>query len=786
MLRPMRGVRRGRISNVRSVLLATAAAGALFAGTAAAQTIGDLPVRVPGAAAPGLPLDLRGPSPAPPVPSALTDEGLHNQSFYLEADTLVRDDKANRWTARGGVEARYQGRTLRAKSVVYDVASGVVTADGDVQVINVDGTGEYAQHMVLDDKMRAGFAEGFSARLPLNGKLAANVAIRRSETVEELDRAVFTPCDICTPDGAPINPTWSIQASQIIADQQRHLVYYRNAVIRIKGVPVFYAPVFFHPDPTAPRASGLLVPRVSFYTNERGTSYEQPILWVISPSQELLISPQINTKVNPFLNADWIKRFYSGLLDVRVGYTYEQDFDSNGTKFGPDTSRSYILANGEFNLTPNWSWGFTADRTSDPLLFQKYDIPSAYADHGLFLSDSQRLLSQLYVTRQDSDSYLSIAALDVQGLRTTDLNRTFPVVAPLVEGRWDAPFNVLGGRLQLIGDAVMLNFDESPVIPTLSGAYDRASGELNWLSTYTTPNGIRIQPFVDLRADAYDVSHLTTPARIDTVTQGLATGGVTVSWPFIRQAGATTIVLEPIAQLALSPNYNVNPNIPNEDDIVFQYDESNLFSPEKYNGFDLYEGGQRLNVGEEATFEWDGGLSANVVIGRTFRASATDVFPQKTGLDGTSSDWVVAVSATPMDGVSAFGRALVDDAFNVQRLELGVNYATQRVDGYIRYLDDNTQLTGAVRNLETGNEILVTKHWGFDLDAIRDIEINRWTLFDLGLLYKDDCIKVAVVYRHQSTVVGRLGESDSVFLRLTLATLGNQGYDDGFNNGMAR
>ena len=28
--------------------------------------------------------------------------------------------------------------------------------------------------------------------------------------------------------------------------------------------------------------------------------------------------------------------------------------------------------------------GFTADRTSDPLLFQKYDVPSAYADHGLF------------------------------------------------------------------------------------------------------------------------------------------------------------------------------------------------------------------------------------------------------------------------------------------------------------------------------------------------------------------------------------------------------------------
>ncbi|HLK24408.1 MAG TPA: LPS assembly protein LptD [Caulobacteraceae bacterium] len=780
----MRVDRSGRIRLFGSILFATASATVwLVASAAAAQSIGQLPVRIPGQAAPGLPIDLQGPPTPAPVPKQLTDDGLHDRGFYLEADTLIRNDKTNRWTARGGVEARYQGRTLRADSVVYDVATGVVTADGDVQIINADDTAEYAKHVVLDDKMRAGFAEAFSARLPLNGKIAAAVAVRRSATVEELDRAVFTPCDICADDGRQEQPTWSIQASTVIEDQQRHLVYYRNAIIRIKGLPVFFAPVLFHPDPTAPRASGLLVPRVSFYTKERGTSYEQPILWVINPSTELLFSPQINSKVNPFLNLDWRERFYSGALDVRAGYTYEADFDSNGRKFGPEQSRAYILANGQFDLSANWSWGFTADRTSDPLLFQKYDVPSAYADHGLFLSDSQRLLSQIYVTRQDQDSYLQLAALDVQGLRVTDNNRTFPLVAPFVEGRWDAPFNVLGGRLQLVGNAVMLNFDESPVAPTLSGAYDRASGELNWLSTYTTANGIRAQPFLDLRADVFDVRNLTLPTRSATVTQGLATGGVTVSWPFIRQAGGTTIVLEPIAQIALSPDYNANRNIPNEDDVIFEYDESDLFSPEKFNGFDLYEGGQRLNLGGEATFEWGDGLSANLVFGRTFRAQRTNVFPQRTGLDGTASDWVIAAEATPIDGVSAFGRALINDALSIERVEVGVNYATARIDGYFRYLDDNTQITGPVRNLETGNEILVTRHWGFDLDAIRDIEINRWTLVDFGILYKDDCVKVAVVYRHQSTVVGRLGESDSVFLRLTLATLGGQAYDEGLNNG---
>lgn len=777
----MGGVRRTRNGTIRSSLCGGVALAFLFASGALAQTVTELPVRVPGSPTPALPLDVH--KPAPPAPTlSQTDDGLGDQGVYLEADTLVRDDKANRWTAAGKVEARYQGRTLRSNSLTYDTAAGVVTADGDVQLINADGSAEFAQHMVLDDKMRAGFARVFSAQLPVNqhitAKFAADVAIRRSETVEQLNRAIFTPCPICAKNGASIEPTWSIQADTIIEDHQRHLVYYRNATIRVKGVPVAFTPFLSHPDPDAPRASGLLIPQISI-TGKRGPSYQQPVLWVSSPSQDLTFSPQINTKVNPFLAMTWRDRFYSGEIDARVGYTYERDFNGNGTKFGPATSRSFILANGQFDLTPDWTWGFTADRTSDPLIFDKYDIPSAYADHGLFMSDSQRLLSQLYVTRQDDNSYLSIAALDVQGLRTTDSNRTFPTIAPLAEFRYDAPSNILGGNLRLIGNAVLLNFDESPVIPTVSGYDDRASAEADWIRTFTTPGGVRIEPFAQGRVDVYGLSNMTTAAKTQSVTQGLFTGGVTVSYPLIRQFGSTTIVLDPIAQLALSPDYKVNPAIPNMDDVVFEYDETNLFSPEKFNGFDLYDGGQRLNVGGEASFQWGDGLNANVLLGRTFRAQTTNVFPTKTGLNSNASDWVIAADSTPVDGLSFFGRALVNDTAGLERLELGANFATTRVNGYVRYLDDNTQITGPVRNFEMGSETFVTQHWGFDFDAIRDIQVNKWTLVDLGLVYKDDCIKVAVIYRRQNTVVGALGASDAVFLRLTLATLGDQGYNNG-------
>jgi LPS-assembly protein len=777
----MRGVWRARSHAGKLGLLGGAVVVLAFAAQAQAQTATDLPVRWPDSPAPLPASEAPRPKPPPPAPPPGPD-GLGQDGFYLEADTLTRDDRNDTWTAQGQIEARYQGHVLRADKLTYDVAKGVVTADGHAQVLNPDGTAVSGDHIVLDDKMRAGFVRGFAAREQQNITFAADVAIRRSQTVNELNRAIYTPCDICAANGSPVEPTWSIAASKVIEDHQRRLVLYRDAVLRVKGVPVFYAPVFWHPDPEAPRASGLLTPKIQF-NNKLGLSYEQPYLVVISPSEELIVSPQIDSKVNPLLNLDWTKRFYSGIVDARVGFTYEQDFDGHGHKFGTSTARSYILANGAFDLTKTWSWGFAAERTSDPLLFDKYDVANVYQDHGQFAADTQRLVSQLYATRQDSDSYLSINAVSFQGLRqvssgVTEDNHGFPIVAPLIEGRYDVPVDILGGRLRIMGSGVALSRNQT--LSTASGATDnsrRATAEADWLRSFTLSNGMRLEPFVNLRGDVYNINDLSVSDTADrTVSRGQATAGLDFSWPFIRQQGSNTIVLEPIAQLAISPKAKANADIPNEDSIVFQYDETNLFDPDKFPGYDLFDGGERLNLGGRATFDWGGGRNLQMLLGRTLRAETTNIFPSAGGLNRTTSDWVVAVDTTPIGGLSMFSRALLGDSFGVDRAEVGVDFAYQRARGYVRYDIDNTIPTAKINDIEYGGEVFATKHWGVSFAGIHDLRASDWRLRDVGVVYKDDCIRVEVVYQHQDTVEGRLGKSDAVFLRLTLATLADEGY----------
>jgi len=740
--------------------------------------------------------------PAPRNPPAAKPhaDGLQQDEMYMEADEVIREDKVKRTTANGNVEVRYNGRTLRADKLVYDDESGVVHAYGHIVVVNSDGTTQFANEMLLDDELRAGVALGFSARLQENVKIAAASAAKLNENAQELNQAIYTPCEICAANGSPKTPSWSISADRVVRDQKKRIVYYRNARFKLFGVSVAYLPIFWHADPKSPRNSGFLVPKASA-SNRRGFSYEQPYYWAISPSMDLTLSPQINSKVNPFLNGEFRKRFYSGEIDIRFGYTNERDFDGRGNEFGKQSDRSYILGRGAFQINDKWRWGFTAERTSDDLIFDKYEVGKVYESRGPYIADDRRLISQIYTVRQDDRSYFSLAAMSIQGLRpgafnpVTGLNsgendRIFPVIGPLVEGHYEAPGDVLGGRLRVHTSAVVLSREQSPTdlnarLPGLDSA--RATGELDWRTSYTSSGGLRVEPFVNLRADAYRVADILTgvgsATRKDNMGRGLATAGVDISYPVFKRTKDATIILEPVAQIAASPNAKQvvigrdatgAPVYLNEDSVAFEFDETTLFRPNKFPGYDLYEDGVRLNVAGRAAVQWDDGRSANFLLGRSLRTKENDVFSATSGLRAKDSDWIVAADAQPIKGVSMFARARLDnDNLNIHRLEAGVNAYNKHGNGFVRYLTDDSDINGVKqKNLDVGGEFYVGKNYGVSVYGNRDLQRDAWVIRDLGVFYRDDCLRVDVIYRREDTILGRLLPSNSVQLRLTLATLG--------------
>jgi len=800
--------------------------------------------------------------PAKPTTPA-PDDGLGPHDVYLEADDLIDDKLKSLVTAEGHVEVRYQGRTIRADKVVYNRVNGATHAFGHVVMITADGMITYAAEAELDDQFRAGLELGFSARLQDNVTIVANSAVHRNEMVNTFRQGRVTPCDICAADGSNKEPTFSIEAQTIVEDRNQEVIYYRHAVIRVKGIPILKLPFFWHADPTAQRVSGFLTPKIE-YSKRRGVSYEQPYLFALTPSSELIVDPQINTAVNPELNLHYREQFYSGLLDIRTGFTHDQLFDSHGDKFGADTDRSYILAKGAWSIDPRLTVGFGAEQVTDPTFFERYGVRQLFQDRGPFLTDTDRLISQVYATRQDSQSYFSVAAIDYQSIRDTvsneviqsyDTASAFPVVAPLVEGRYDPTSPFFGGQLRLLVNAVALTRNNpvisvtdptglnpagpQPFVPTgytvtstspcpvvlVGGKSEtlptrptnapsltytdsrRLTGEGDWRTDITLDDGMRFSPFLQARGDLYSIddgvlatgpNYATLEPSKSVIGRGTGTIGMDASWPFFRPLGSGSVILEPLIELAASPKAHLDPSIPNEDSASFTFDESTLFTINRFPGYDLYEGGARADVGGRATFDFGGGRGASILVGRVFRTEPDLVFNATSGLQGTSSDWVSAITITPLPGLSFFNRERNDaDTWKVHEEEAGVNLSFGRATLSMRYqynqngvvqlqcstttclspftgqqVINGTTVIGTTESAELSGTTYLTKHWGVFANITRDLQTRIFPVAQVGVFYQDECVRLDILYTHDETYSTVIGTSDAVTFRLTLATLG--------------
>lgn len=788
---------------------------------------------------------------APASPSV--DDGLGPNDVLLVADQLADDHTTTIVTADGHVELRSQGRTLRADKVLYNRTTGATHAYGHVVIVEADGSTTYASEAELDDQARAGLELGFSGRLANNVTIVAASSVRRNDEINTFHHARITPCDICAADGSPIQPTLSIEARTIVEDRAQQIIYYRHAVIRIRGVPVMVLPFFWQADPTADRRSGFLSPKVE-YSGRRGLSYEQPYLFSLSPYSELIVDPQFNQKVNPLLNIHYREQFNSGLLDVRAGVTEDKLFDNDG-KFGDNTVRSYLLAKGAWQLDPRFTTGFGIEQVTDPTFFQRYSVHQLYQDRGPFRTDTSRLLTQLYAVRQDSQSYISISALDYQSLRVTESDKVitssddssaFPIVGPLVEARYAPAAPVFGGQLRLQASAVELtrnnlvmsvadptglnpagpqsfvptvvaatatsaSYTITPTRPTDAASLTytssrRISGQGDWRTDITFDDGMRVSPFLQARGDLYSIDNgiLSTGTDYSTlvpaksfIARGQGTVGFDASWPFFRPLGGGSIILEPLVEAAVSPKGRLNPNIPNEDSASFEFDDTTLFTINRFSGYDLEEGGARMDVGGRATADFGGGRSASFTMGRVFRTENELVFNATSGLQGKQSDWITAFTITPLPGLSLFNRTRSDsDTWKVHADTAGVNLSLGRDSLSLRYNYDEsgveqvecststcvspnggTVLNGStvitrIQNAQISGTMYMTKHWGLWANVTRDVQNRLFPVSQLSLFYQDECMRLDILYTHDEIYGNVIGTSNSVILRLTLATLG--------------
>ncbi|MGB3179192.1 MAG: LPS assembly protein LptD [Albidovulum sp.] len=651
------------------------------------------------------------------LPAMAQDQAtLIADRVYLSADNTL--------TADGAVEVFYKGARLTAERVIYNKVTDELTITGPIRLTEGDDTLILADAAELSRDFRDGVLSG--ARLVLNQKLqlAAVELSRVGGRYTQLNRVVASSCEVCPSNPVPL---WEIRARRVVHDQQERQLYFDHAQFRVAGLPIFYVPHLRMPDPTLERSTGFLMPRFRT-TSSLGAGIKLPYFITLGDSRDLTLTPYVSNAKTRTLEFRYRQAFTTGELEFNGAVSHD-DILQNET-------RGYVLGSAKFRLPKDFTLDLSVQGVSDDAYLLDYGV-----------SDLDRLASGARITRTRRNEYIEGRIYRYWSLRAGDDNSVLPTLVG--DLTFQRRFAVRG-----IGGEGQFRFQTHSQRRSSSVATDangdgvtdgrdlsRATMAIDWRRNWILPNGMVAAGAAQVTADIYAISQ--DAAYPGSVTRLTPAAAIELRWPWVKtiRQGNASHVIEPVVQLVWSPESTKS--VPNEDSQIVTFDEGNLFAFNRFPGADRHELGTRLNIGGSWTRYDPAGWSMGVTAGRVFRSRDLGQFSAASGLDGTSSDWLISAKLDTGTGLSVANRALFDDALNMSRNEFRLGYKADRYDLAASYLwlvaDPAEGRTVPVSELVLDAGWDMAQNWQGTIGGRYDFDTDRAARAYVGLEYRTEC-----------------------------------------------
>ena len=714
--------------------------------------------------------------------------------MLVEADELIYNYDAETVSAEGNVEIVYEGYTLRADRVVYNQRSGRLVAFGNVQILEPTGNVLRAEQVDITEDFRDGFVQSLKVTTPENATFTAESAERTEGNRTVFNRGAYTACKAC--EKHPDRPyLWQIKAAKIIHDQEEQTVYYQNASLEFFGVPVAYFPFFQHADPSVKRKTGFLMPSLS-YGSSVGLGLTTPYFFNLAPNYDLTFSPTIYTKQGLLLDLEWRHKMITGSYRIRGAAIAQFNADEFAGLNGDETFRGYIQTDGEFNINEKWKWGWDATAISDRTFTRDYDLQEG---------DSQEAVSTLYLIGQGDRNYFDLRGYHFRALREdvedsvgTDFQEEQAIVHPTLDYNVVFGDPVMNGELSFDVNFTSLSRENTDFgtsngsttgrIVGPKGTYTRLSLETSWQKTLVGPMGQLFTPFVSLRGDAFWLEQKETLAPFiedNEAFRGLALAGVEWRWPWLTQHTWGTQRFEPIAQIIVRSNENKLGALPNEDAQSLVFDDTNLFSVNKFSGYDRIEGGSRANVGLIYRANFNNGMSIRTVLGQSFHLFGKNSFANPdvaaTGLDsGLESDRSDIIARFTLDTgndlqLDAFAR-FDDENLQINRTEITASAKKGFLSASLGYAYFNEQpnlgITEEREEIRGSASLQINENWRAFGSLRYDLANEHIVSDGIGIAYDDECFAISLSYSETRNSYTDLDSDQRLYLKVSLKTIG--------------
>lgn len=722
--------------------------------------------------------------------------------LLLAANELVYDRDAERVVANGAVQINYAGYQMVARQVVYDQKSGRVTAAGNIELVEPTGNRIYAESLDVTDNFSDGFLRALRLETTDNTRLVAESAERVGGTQMILHKGVYTACLPCA-ENPSRPPIWQVKAERVVQDGQKKTVRLERARFELFGKSLVTLPFIEVPDNTVKRKSGFLFPE--FRSGENvGFGISVPYYIAIAPDRDATITTTGFTNQGVLLEAEVRQRFERGQANLRLAGIRQMATDkfTAGTSDAERDFRGLVASKGDFKINPRWSFGW------DVMFQTDNNFARTYGVEGLNNSTNT---NTMYLTGVGERNFFDMRGyyFDVQD---ADLNDTAEkkqaTVLPVIDYSYYAPELVAGGQLsgtlnftslsRFSAESADMNGDGvNDVYRGLKGNMNRLSGELEWERTFDGPGGIQITPLLAARGDVFGLA-MDEPSDYsgdytsnDAPARALLTAGVDVRYPWLITTGNSTHIIEPIAQIYARNDEDFAGQLPNEDSQSLVFDASNLFSRNKFSGFDRVEGGTRANLGMRYTGSFDNGVGLRAVFGQSYHLAGLNSYATEdllavgsdSGLETDVSDFVASAGFELPIGLSmSAGIRLDEKTLEVRRTDLNATYAQDRfetsltftqVDARPEYSFDNDNQT-----VTSSSTVKVNQNWSVFGSVNYDIDANVFNRRSVGVSYADECTVFSIAYSDKYDPNAETANDWTIGGKLVFRTLGEINLSD--------
>lgn len=666
----------------------------------------------------------------------------------VEAATLTFNSATNTITANGDVVLNQGGYSLRGQSLVYNRNNGTLKFVGSVSVR--DPSGNLAEMTDLD--VTGGLKQAFINSLTLTTYDGARVTAESADydvalrTI--LEKATYAPCGECIDDsGRRIG--WSISAERVTYNAEDGSLYLEQPSLALLGVPVAWLPYLWLPDTSATALANVRMPTYD-YSDQTGHRLEVPYYAHTSRWTDIILTPTLMTRQGFLMGAEWVQRFDSGSFRIKASGLYQ--LDKNAFSFA-DAQRDWrgaVQTSGEFTPMADWTVGWSYTAFTDAAYLPDYRLVVAKSS-----------VNEVYATHITSDTFIDARVQQFNRLgdyTAADQNKQGQALPALrfdhIEelgqdrGRIEISGRLLGVRRELDSNGVSGGV---PYTNGYAGNKQHATLQAGWQTQWIGAGGFVATPYLGGRADAayYDGTSPTLPGAT-TLWSATPIAAMDVRFPVAANDGSTVHLIEPIAQAVYRGSDTAAVGITNDNAQSFVFDDTNLFSYNRFSGSDRQETGLRANVGGRYQANFENGGYVELIAGQSFHLAGVNAFDTTDaaltaaggGLGGSASYAVLGAYGSFVPGLKLGGKVQIDTTNpSIARAGLGASYAA---DGYSATLDYTYLAASPAGGMadsahEIGGEVgvPVADYWTVKANTYWDLAGNTWLQFGGGVGYDD-------------------------------------------------